>query len=91
MIRRTLSLAAGLGALALLAACSNPVSPVEHAGVALHASVSGSGSQKCDGAPAASEGALNMLNDPTMGSTPMVHDAPQGNTGMFTAVGASGC
>ena len=36
-------------------------------------------------------GALNMLHDATMWTIPMAHDAPQGNAGMFTAVGASGC
>ena len=36
-------------------------------------------------------GALNMLNDATMATVPMAHDAAQGNAGMFTAVGASGC
>ena len=36
-------------------------------------------------------GALNMLMDETMWTIPMTHDAPQGNAGMFTAVGASDC
>jgi hypothetical protein len=36
-------------------------------------------------------GACNMLADPTMGSVPMAHDAPQGNAGMFHAVAVSGC
>jgi hypothetical protein len=36
-------------------------------------------------------GALNMLGDPTMLTVPMVHDAPQGNAGMFHAVAVSGC
>jgi hypothetical protein len=36
-------------------------------------------------------GACNMLADPTMGSTPMSHDAPQGNLGMYHAVAVSGC
>jgi hypothetical protein len=36
-------------------------------------------------------GALNMLEDPTMISIAMQNDAPQGNTGMFTAVAASIC
>jgi hypothetical protein len=36
-------------------------------------------------------GALNMLNDATMATVPMTHDAAQGNVGMFTAVDASGC
>jgi hypothetical protein len=34
-------------------------------------------------------GALNMLHDPTMMTVPMVHDAPQGNAGMFHAVAVS--
>ena len=36
-------------------------------------------------------GALNMVHDATMLTIPMTHDAPQGNTGMFIAVGVSGC
>ena len=36
-------------------------------------------------------GACNMLLDPTMGTTPMVHDKTQGNAGMFLAVDVSGC
>lgn len=36
-------------------------------------------------------GALNMLRDPTMLTVPMVHDAPQGNAGMFHAVAVSSC
>jgi len=36
-------------------------------------------------------GALNMAQDPTMATIPMVNDAPQGNAGMFTAVAASDC
>jgi hypothetical protein len=36
-------------------------------------------------------GALNMLHDDTMRTIPMVRDAAQGNAGMFTAVGVSGC
>jgi len=35
--------------------------------------------------------ACNMLRDATMGSIPMVHDAAQGNAGMFHAVDVSGC
>jgi len=36
-------------------------------------------------------GALNMLHDATMRTVPMTHDAAQGNAGMSTAVGVSGC
>jgi len=36
-------------------------------------------------------GALNMLHDPTMATTPMARDAAQGNAGMFHAVAVSGC
>lgn len=36
-------------------------------------------------------GACNMLLDPTMTTTPMTHDAAQGNAGMFHAVAVSGC
>ena len=36
-------------------------------------------------------GALNMLHDATMFTIPMVHDAAQGNAGMFHAVDVSGC
>ncbi len=36
-------------------------------------------------------GALNMVQDPTMLTTPMANDAPQGNAGMFTAVAESSC
>ena len=36
-------------------------------------------------------GALNMLHDATMFTIPMVHDAAQGNAGMFVAVANSGC
>lgn len=36
-------------------------------------------------------GALNMVQDPSMLTTPMTHDASQGNAGMSTAVDASGC
>lgn len=36
-------------------------------------------------------GALNMLHDATMATIPMTHDAAQGNAGMSTAVGVSGC
>lgn len=94
MTSRRLLFVSGFGALALLAACSDPVSPAGQARGAVHASLSANAlehSQKCDAAPPAADGALNMLNDPTMGSTPMTHDAPQGNTGMYKAVGASGC
>jgi hypothetical protein len=34
-------------------------------------------------------GALNMLHDHTMMTVPMLHDAPQGNAGMFHAVAVS--
>jgi hypothetical protein len=34
-------------------------------------------------------GALNMLHDATMFTIPMAKDAPQGNAGMFIAVGKS--
>jgi len=36
-------------------------------------------------------GALNMIHDPTMLTTPMARDAAQGNAGMFHAVAVSGC
>ncbi len=36
-------------------------------------------------------GALNMIADATMLTVPMVHDAAQGNAGMFTAVNNTGC
>ncbi len=36
-------------------------------------------------------GALNMLHDASMWTIPMARDAAQGNAGMFTAVGNSGC
>jgi len=36
-------------------------------------------------------GALNMLHDATMLTTPMARDADQGNAGMFHAVDVSGC
>ena len=35
-------------------------------------------------------GACNMLQDATMWTIPMTHDAPQGNVGMFHAVAVSG-
>jgi len=36
-------------------------------------------------------GALNMVHDATMLTTPMARDADQGNAGMFHAVDVSGC
>ncbi len=36
-------------------------------------------------------GACNMLRDVTMPTIPMIHDAAQGNAGMFIAVAVSGC
>jgi hypothetical protein len=36
-------------------------------------------------------GALNMVHDATMLTIPMIHDAPQGNAGMTTAVNNSSC
>ena len=36
-------------------------------------------------------GAFNMLMDPTMLTVPMVHNATQGNVGMFNAVAVSDC
>ena len=36
-------------------------------------------------------GALNMLHDATMWTIPMSVDAPQGNAGMFRAVGNTLC
>jgi hypothetical protein len=35
-------------------------------------------------------GGCNMLRDLSMGTVPMVRDAPQGNAGMFIGVAASG-
>ncbi len=36
-------------------------------------------------------GALNMLHDATMFTIPMARDNPNGNVGMFNAVGNSAC
>jgi hypothetical protein len=73
-----LFLAITLLALSVLASMAFTVHPVEAAGL-------------CPAPGTGLPGALNMLHDGTMVTIPMAHDAAQGNTGMFIAVGNSGC
>src|SRR5947208_1130971 len=48
-------------------------------------------SRPCPAPGSGLPGALNMVHDPTMLTTPMARDADQRNAGMFHAVDVSGC
>jgi hypothetical protein len=101
MIRSKLLVTAAIIASVVITACSDITAPKKLApagksaapillvgsATARSAEVSGACAAPGTGLP----GALNMLHDPTMFTTPMARDAAQGNAGMFHAVAVSGC
>jgi hypothetical protein len=92
MIHRHLLIAIAIIAAGVITACSDMTAPteVQSSGLVGRASLA-EGSRTCPAPGTGLPGALNMLLDPTMFTIPMVHDAAQGNVGMFHAVDVSGC
>jgi hypothetical protein len=95
MIRRKLLIAIAIIASVVITACSDVTAPktLVPAGsptAAVLAPPSGPALLVAAGS-ACEAGALNMLHDPTMATTPMTRDAAQGNAGMSRAVHVSGC
>ena len=93
MIRRKLLIATAIIASVVITACSDVTAPKKLVPAGLPAATIGSAeaSRPCAAPGTGSVGALNMLNDPTMFTIPMVRNAPQGTAGMFHAVAVSGC
>jgi hypothetical protein len=91
MMPRTLLIATTIIASGVITACSGMTDPTEMQSTGLAGRVSFVEASTCPAPGTGLAGALNMLKDPTMATIPMTHDAAQGNAGMFTAVGASGC
>lgn len=91
-VRRMLLVPSLLGAAIAISACSDVTSPTRPArGTARQTAATASADKVCPAPGTGCAGALNMLLDPTMTTVPMMHDAPNGNTGMFRAVAESGC
>jgi hypothetical protein len=74
-------------------ACSDVTAPERFApeSTSRHAAAGTDGGRPCAAPGTQLPGALNMLHDPTMFTTPMARDAAQGTAGMFHAVAVSGC
>ena len=85
MIRRKFLIATAIIACVVTTACADTTAPAE-----LRPSFDAA-SRPCPAPGTGLPGALNMLHDATMFTIPMVHDAAQGNAGMFVAVANSGC
>lgn len=92
MLRLSARPAFALAATLLLTGCSDPVGPTSSLlPTAASANRASGEPQKCDAAPAAGVGALNMVNGVHMFDIAMMRAAPQGNEGMFRAVANSSC
>jgi len=101
MTRPNLLVTATIIACVVVTACSDITAPtkpalggVPSAPILLVGSVtarSAEVSSTCGAPGTGLPGALNMIHDPTMLTTPMARDAAQGNAGMFHAVAVSGC
>jgi hypothetical protein len=91
MIHRKLLIATAIIASGVITACSDTTAPTEMQSTGLAGRVSFVEASTCPAPGTGLPGALNMVRDLTMLAIPMTHDADQGNAGMATAVGASGC
>ncbi len=99
MIRRRPLILSAIIATALITACSDMTAPKNLVSASLPRATilapttvaRAEASRSCPAPGTGLAGALNMLQDPTMFTTPMAQDAAQGNAGMFHAVAVSAC
>lgn len=95
MLRLSARPAFALAATLLFTGCSDPLGPTPFLlpapAAANQATVASGEPQKCDAAPAAAAGALNMVKGKYMFDIAMERAAQQGVDGMFNAVAKSGC